>query len=190
MKLKTISTLIIFTILFSSCVVHVSLGGLFGYQNKIVKANPKIFYYLPDSSKYNDVIPSDSTKVVITNGFKIKESLKHYKNTLVYIWSPNCTHNCTSLTILNNLCDSLNINLIIVAEYYDESKMNRNYSLKKPIVGIDTHYYKSKFTSKYLRGFLFDLTSQNIEFQSFLVFKVDEFINHSRTPNDALQFIL
>lgn len=190
MRLKITSTFVIFTILFSSCVVHISLGGLFGYQNKMVKENSKIFYNLPDSSKYNDVILSDSTKVVITNGIKIKESLKQSKNTLVYIWSPNCSNNCTSLSTLNYLCDSLGIDLIIVAEYYDEKKMSRNYSLKKPIVGIDTHYYKSRFTSKYLRNFLFDLTNQNLEFQPFLVFKSDKFIIHCRTLDDALQFIL
>ena len=67
---------------------------------------------------------------------------------------------------MQSTCDLKNIELYIVAEYYDSEKMKIKYNIKRPIIGIDTEYYKTSLTSKYVNRFLNDIDS-NIKWNDF-----------------------
>ncbi len=78
--------------------------------------------------------------------------------------------------MIQEQCNNKNIDLYVVAEYYDCNKMDKAYDLNNNIYAIDVKYYKSNFTSKYVSRFKFDLTLQkNIEHR-FLMFEKGVFI--------------
>jgi hypothetical protein len=73
------------------------------------------------------------------------------------------------------------IELFVVAEYYDTQKMDMLYKISKPLVGIDTEYYGTNLTSKYLNKFIADLIEGELtpseQPHSFLFFERGEFIS-------------
>lgn len=52
---------------------------------------------------------------------------------------------------MQSYCDLKKIDLFIIAEYYDIEQMKVSHNIKKPIFGIDTKYYKTNRTQKYLQ---------------------------------------
>ena len=96
----------------------------------------------------------------VINGKRLRNCLSDEKLTLVYIWGPKCTSSvCIPLNIIQEECNRNNIELHIVAEYYDNRLMQINYDIKRPILGIDIDYYKRNLTSKYLSRFLNELSN-------------------------------
>ncbi|MCE7923271.1 MAG: hypothetical protein DYG98_09450 [Haliscomenobacteraceae bacterium CHB4] len=63
---------------------------------------------------------------------------------------------------MQEYCNKNNVELFIVAEYYDYSNMILNPSIKRPIFGIDCNYYSTNLTKKYMSRFLIDLTGEKI----------------------------
>ena len=43
-------------------------------------------------------------------------------------------------------------------ESYDCEQIAIFFDKKQPVIGIDTRYYKTNFTDRYLKKFMFDLT--------------------------------
>ena len=185
--------LIIFTILLNSCgfiSINGSLQGITSYYDSTIEINPNLITRLNDSISICDIEPSDSIKVVLTNGKEIKKCIAQYDKAIVYIWSPYCSSKyCYSPTLLQYECDKNNIELFIVAEYFDSKKMTVNYSLNKPIFGIDIKYYKSNLTSKYLSKFIFDLTLEEKEVTKDLIyFNNGNYIKSFRDIDDLLKY--
>ena len=127
---------------------------------------------------FNCIDSNLKSKVIIINGLVLKTCIEESKKTsLVYMWSPKCTGKfCPVLDLIQEQCNNKNIDLYVVAEYYDCNKMDKAYDLNNNIYAIDVKYYKSNFTSKYVSRFKFDLTLQkNIEHR-FLMFEKGVFI--------------
>lgn len=119
---------------------------------------------------------SDSTRVYLTNGKELKECMAAFDDAIVFIWQPYCHGQfCYSLNALQERCSEKHIELYIVAEYYDNAKMKMNYTINRPIYGIDTKYYKTNLTSKYLSKFLVELTGTDQMKGNFVRFKKGEF---------------
>ena len=51
------------------------------------------------------------------------------------------------------------------------------YNIEKPIFGIDTKYYKTDLTAKYLSEFIYDLTSKKEIKGNYIYFKDGNFYN-------------
>ncbi|MVO09157.1 hypothetical protein GOQ30_08280 [Flavobacterium sp. TP390] len=68
-----------------------------------------------------------------------------------------------------------NLDLYIVAEYYDVELMDNDYNLNNPIFGIDTEFYKTNLTDKYLKKFIVDLTDQYSFYDRFYLFENGEY---------------
>ena len=66
---------------------------------------------------------------------------------------------CIPLNVIQEICNKKNIQLYIVAEYYDLELMNKEYNISSPILGIDTDYYKTNLTSKYVKNFIKDINA-------------------------------
>jgi hypothetical protein len=142
----------------SSCSIEGTSQGLTSYYKKTRKNNPELFYQ-QSGSGLCEMKHNDSSKIAIINGIQLKNCITKCEKSIVYIWNPKChSRFCYSLDALQRKCDVQGIELFVVAEYYDAEKMKFKYIIERPIFGINTKYYKSNFTSRYLSNFINDLT--------------------------------
>ena len=127
--------------LLTSCKIDGTLQGLFGYY-KTTKSE-KIVDLRYFSANTDCIKPSfDTLTVVVANGKEIKDCLKNYEHSIVYFWSLKCRRPiCYPLNLLQKACLEKEIELFVVASYYDSETMSKNYDLVRPIIGINTGYY-------------------------------------------------
>lgn len=165
-----------------SCKIEGNLKGLFSNYKNTKSLSPNLIVS-SDKTSYCDSTFLDSNLVVLINHSELLECIQRHDNSIVYIWKPNCHGNyCYSPKLIQQKCKEHKITLFLVAEYFDSEKMSFNYHIEKPILGIDTHYYKTNLTSKYLKRFILGLTNQENIHNDFLRFKNGEFI-------ESFQFI-
>lgn len=99
-------------------------------------------------------------RVYVIHAGTLKDCLKSGSKAIVYIWSSRCRSELYySLNLVQERCNAKGIKLFIVAEYYDDELMNFNYNIERPILGVDTEYYRTDFTSRYMSRFLNELAS-------------------------------
>ncbi|HNY45193.1 MAG: hypothetical protein QM212_02740 [Bacteroidota bacterium] len=151
---------LIFISSLTSCSINGSFQGLFSYYKKTKKEGKINFLKFDTNNDYLNSY-SDSTTIVLSNGKEIKKYLKNFEKSIIYIWSPKCKSRfCYSLNLLQEICSQKGIELFVVAEYYDSKYMSKNYKISHLIIGIDTQYYKTNLTSKYLSKFIKDLIDE------------------------------
>ena len=171
----------IFVIL-TSCSIHGSFQGLFGYYHKTKKSGLEMV-----KLREGEVCaPSnDSAKVVIMNGLQLGNCLMSKEKSLIYIWAPNCHgRHCYSLDHLQKLCNNKHVELYVVAEYYDYTKMNSDHYAENKIIGIDTKYYRTNLTEKYLEYFIKDLLNGKDIKGTFYLFDSGKFVEAFMTLDD------
>lgn len=161
-----------FSISLFSCKISGTTQGLFSYYEKTISKNPNLII------DYNDTLLACSkkyslpTQIYISNGIMLEKCINNQEKTIVYIWKPRCKSKiCYPLNIIQQKCDENNIELYIVAEYFDNEMMSKTYQLKNVILGIDTKYYKSNLTAKYKSKFIFDLTKKEYVEENFMFFE-------------------
>lgn len=190
-KIIQILIIIFYLGLLTSCSINGSLQGLFSYYKKTEKEGKIIFLKFNADIDYLKTY-RDSTTIILANGKEIKNYIKKFEQSLIYIWSPKCKSKfCYSLDLLQEICLQKEIELFIVAEYYDSKYMSKNYKILHPIIGIDTRYYKTNLTSKYLSNFIKDLIDEvdNITFKEiynaqFFSFRNGKFENSFESIED------
>lgn len=150
MKYKYIYPLCVLCFLFSSCSINGNFKGLYSYYKKSYKQDKNLFVNSDEIKKLCEL--TNDKKVIIIKGTEIKKCLEKTGKSIVYIWGPICkSKNCYPLSIVQSYCDLKKIDLFIIAEYYDIEQMKVSHNIKKPIFGIDTKYYKTNRTQKYLQ---------------------------------------
>lgn len=161
---------LLFTLSLPSCAIveiNGTFQGLFSYYKKTKDLNPNLFI------NYNDTILksnfySKNNKIVVLTGKNLLSEIKSHKKVLVYNWDPKCRGKfCPDLSLLQRNCKTFGIELYVVAEYYDLGKMEKDYNLKYPILGIDNKHYKSNLTLRYLKLFYNDLTNRKYDKKNF-----------------------
>lgn len=163
-------------ITFSSCSISGNFGGLFSYYKRTNKQSPNLIQKTTEISDFCDVNTNAKATVLMINDIQLKECLNSKEESIIFIWSPNCQGSyCYSLNAIQEKCNLKNIELFVVADYYDYSKMKESYNLAHPILGIDTKYYKTNLTNKYMSKFYLGLTSKEIISGKFLRFHRGEF---------------
>lgn len=164
--------------LLNSCAFKGSFGGLVSCYKKTNKEAPSLIKPLPKEASLCDYNYSDSLKVIKTNALKLKKCLQEEEKAFVYSWNINCSSElCFDLELLQAACHKKGYSLFIVAQYYDTEGMLKNHELQFPIIGIDTKYYKSNFTDKYLKRFKRELTGEKEEFwERLMYFEKGKFI--------------
>ncbi len=172
----------------SSCTINGSLQGLRSYYPESVLTNPDLFIHLKKDGLICRTPPDLKNKVVIASAGNLKDCLQS-DSSIVYIWGAKCKSSvCKSLNESQEMANQAEANLFVVAEYYDAELMNLNYQISYPIMGIDTEYYKSEWTQKYLSRFLTDLTEEraNHDGGRFLVFVNGEMTGRYKSMESAL----
>jgi hypothetical protein len=154
-----------------------SFRGLNSYYKKSFKENPSIYSKLESFQSICEVNKKNAkTNVIIINGKHLNDCIKTTNKALIYRWGSKCKSTiCYPPEIVQSVCNSENIQLFVVAEYYDNEAMMIDYAIDKPIFGIDTKYYKSYLTDKYLARFLNDLNVAKETTNRYLYFENGEF---------------
>lgn len=166
--------------LLSSCKISGNFKGLTSYYEQTMNEKPELFLHTTSVDSLNKNVSNIVNCIFITNGITLKKALFEKEKSVVYIWQPRCNSDiCYPLEIIQNFCNENGYSLYIVAEYYDIRSMDVNYNLERNIIGIDTKYYRTNFTSKYLKLFFEDVLSSK-EYNSltnkYLVFENHKFI--------------
>ncbi len=178
----------IWFLLSTSCQIRGSFKGLTSNREELERTKPNII----ESISYNcESSNNKKSKIYIVNGHDLKFCISDYSKVLIYLWKPNCRSKaCLDLELLQNLCDSINIELFIVAEYFDLHKMNTKYLIERPIFGIDTYFYKTNFTKYYVSKFLTDLTGKKLSYKEslFYLFCGPTFYKEGNQIEDVVQF--
>lgn len=175
---KNLYLLLFLIFLFSSCSVNGGFEGLYSYYSKTKSKNPNLFFKPNNNDSICKIKNNElKYKIIIINGLDLKKCISNNKSSLIYLWSPKCKSKiCYPLEIIQTFCNSKNIDLYIVAEYYNLEQMEVNYSISKPIFGIDVNYYKTSLTKKYTKKFLDDLKSDSNTLNRYFYFKNGSFI--------------
>ena len=148
---------------FSNCSINGTMQGLYSYYSKTLQISPYLIKK-PISSICN-ISQKDTSVIYTTNGIEIKSCIEKINKSLLYLWKPKCTSDiCLSLERVQDYCNENNIELFIVAEYYDYETMKIVHAIKRPIFGIDCEYYKTNLTKKYVSGFMNDLFGEKYNF--------------------------
>ncbi|TVR88780.1 MAG: hypothetical protein EA411_04085 [Saprospirales bacterium] len=125
-----------------------------------MKEHPS-FIQRPDPSLC-ELEPMEPIIVYRIRGGELKDCLKGSAKSVVYFWSPNCSAPvCIPPNFAQEFSSRHGVDLFIVANYYDYSEMAVDFDLERPIFGVDTEYYRTNFTDRYLRRFKADLFDEN-----------------------------
>lgn len=189
--MKYLIVVLIQCLFLTSCQISVKFKGHTSYRREI---EPYIDKMVSDEPFSCSMEYSKNNRLTIINGLMLKECIQSEDAVLVYLWSPLCrSSKCLDLNTLQNICDKNNTTLYIVAEYYDLKKMYKKYRISKPIIGIDTKYYKTNFTSKYLKYFFTDLIENkekvNVKNTRYVYFKSGQHVeNFNQLDESTLLF--
>ena len=170
--MKFIISIAICTILLSSCFIK----GLKNGYKQLSKEEKNLVIF--DSKncivKYNDTIYAYNAK-------NLKECLKNFPKTMIYVWDPNCSSkSCISLYSCQKYCDRNGYELIVLLEYFDIPKQKQYETPKNSLVISDFKFYKSNFTDKAVNELLKGLTERGknddaIKFKRFFFFTYENF---------------
>lgn len=167
--------LLIFLIfLCASCSISIkgSFRGLYSYYKTTKKESPDLLVKADTIQSICDLKQSTPSKVYVINAEQLKKCIGQYDKAAVFIWNINCKGSyCYSPDLLQQYCNDKNIELFIVAKYYDSKPMQFKYNIERPIFGIDIKYYRSSLTSKYLSKFTEELTASKDILGGFMYFE-------------------
>ena len=162
-----------------SC-IKVSFKGLYSYYNVANKEKPTIFFKTNDLNLICSKKKDSNYKVLIINGSSLKQCIKENTKSIIYMWSPNChSKNCIPLQLIQKHCEENNYKLYVVSEYYDSDKMDYEYGLSNSLYAIDTEFYKTDLTTKYLDKFFKDIDLNLVvssTYNRYFYFEKDKFI--------------
>jgi hypothetical protein len=183
-----IFTSLLISFLFTSCAIKVSFKGLYSYYERTKKESPNLLHKVNNPETICNIKTRElNPKILVINGTQLKNCIDKNRKTLIYIWGPKCrSQMCSPPEIAQSTCDINNIELYIVSEYYDSEKMNENYNISRYIFGIDTLYYKTSLTTKYVSLFLLDLgvVLKKDDYNRFLYFENGKFIKSYESVYD------
>lgn len=167
--------------LISSCSINGSFQGLSSYYNKTKKENPNLFIKTKSVDSISGKFSKINDFVFITDGLTLKKCLNNEQKSIVYVWGSKCKSKiCYPLETIQNYCKKNGYSLFIISEYYDTDSMNTKYNLERNILAVDTKYYNTNLTTKYLSLFFKDVDYKLIynEIENrYLYFEKDKFVN-------------
>lgn len=151
-------------LIFTNCSINGSFQGLYSYYNKTNLKAPNLIQ--KPTLPVCNLLQKDTPVVYAVSGIDLKNCLENFEKSLVYIWKPKCSSEvCISPKDLQRLCEAKNVELFIVAEYYDYENMTLNFPIKRPIFGVDCHHYSSHLTKNYISMFLSDLIGKKTQYE-------------------------
>lgn len=170
--------------LLAGCTINGSFQGLRSYYPKSFKEKPELFVHSAGATAFCEDPLHYQNKVAIINASELRSCMTEPIN-IIYLWQPNCTGSaCISLNASQHIADSVGADLFVIAKYYDVEMMDLNHAIRHPILGINTKFYGSDWTDRYLKAFLEDLLRKKTEIGIFILFEQGEFSGRFRRMED------
>jgi hypothetical protein len=171
--------LVLLFLALSSCKISGSFRGLYSYFKKEFKMQPDLYVFPNDGMNYCTETEKYIDKVLVLNGLQLKECIQNNEKSIVYYWKPSCgSEICIPIYAVDQYCQENGIALYVVSEYYHNKIMAKESYANYPIVGIDTEYYRTNLTSKYIPKFYSDLGVENIT-GNFFLFKNSKLVKQA-----------
>ncbi|HMI06076.1 MAG TPA: hypothetical protein VK528_00915 [Flavobacterium sp.] len=165
------------SLILCSCItIKGDFKGLYGYYDKTNKDFPGLLVKPSLETPLCNITKTETPRIIVANGTQIKACLEQYDNSVLFIWSSKC-HGiyCYALNAVQRECKAKGIELFVAAEYYDGESMIQDYNIDRPIFGIDTEYYNTSLTDKYMKAFFWDITGKEERNMKFIQFKNGQF---------------
>lgn len=178
--MKNIVWVMLLFISFSSCKISGSFRGLYSYYNREIDKKPELYVHPDEGVNHCSETEEIKDKVIVLNGLQLKECIQENEKSMVYYWQPSCQSEiCIPIYAVDQYCQENGIALYVFSEYYHNKKMaNESYS-NYPIIGIDTKYYKTNLTNKYIPKFFADLGIENT-IDNFFLFENSKLVRQAR----------
>ncbi len=175
------------SVMLSACLISLdgSMGGLVSRRSTVAKEHPT--FILNEYPPLCELNYSDyEGHILAATGQQLAKCIDASPAALLYLWQPNCkAEACVSLSVAQDFADAHNLDLFVVAEYYDYERTVLAHQVNRPIIGINTQQYKSNKTKKYLKRFYADLGIKQEEMNRFVVFVYGE-ASHFASSLDML----
>lgn len=151
--MKLLSKLILFLLILNSCIIHIVNDNALDTisQENITKIETLSSFETTDTSHIYEI-----------TGLQLKDELRKYDNSLVYIFANNCaSENCISIAAIEQFADrnGLKLFLIMMSYYHVEETL-----IQKPksiLYAINSKAYNLSKSSKYIEAFKKDLGYYN-----------------------------
>lgn len=156
-----------------SCIgISGELKGLYSYQNKTNKLYPGLLVIQQPDAQLCTISKTDIPQIIISNGKQLRECMMRSERAVLYVWQPLCSSEfCYAINVVQRECNKKNIDLYIVAEYYDGPTMNQDYQIERPLFGIDIDFYRSSLCDVYIPKFMNDLIGRSDRDNKFVEFR-------------------
>ena len=148
---KKIALSILTIILVSSC----SIQGLTSDFGKLNENQKSKIILLTSFEKI------ETNYIYKINGVQLKQELKKYPKSIVYIFKNGCTSDlCKPLLIYENYAKKNDFKLFLVMDGYAELNETLEQPISSPLFVINNEYYKSNIRANYSRYFENEITSK------------------------------
>lgn len=170
--------------LFQACVIIHTPGFNSGYNRLSDEEQEQICYI----NSVNEIPCQNDGRIIAITADQLSFLLKKKENVLLYVWSPHCSSSvCVSLKTIQDYCDSVNICLYVLTEYYTDAWVQNKY-LSNPMLSINHFYYGTNYCNLYLRRFFAEIipkdSAQDILFNRFIWFSKGDFVQSYEKVED------
>ncbi|MET0759206.1 MAG: hypothetical protein ABWZ56_02215 [Flavobacterium sp.] len=120
-----------------------------------------------DDSQKSKIVALTNVKEVNTdyiykvNGSQLKQALKVYPKSIVYIFKNGCTSDlCKPLMVYENYANENGYKLFLVMDGFGHLNETLEQPITSPLFAIDNYHYQKKVRATYSRYFENDLTNK------------------------------
>ena len=158
-----------------SCAIVHTPGFNSGYKRLTAEEQHKICFV----SSVDEIPDHNDGRIMAITADQLSVLLKKHENTLLYLWSPHCSSSvCIPLKTIQDFCDSVNLNLYVLTEYYTDALLQNEF-LSRPMLSVNEFYYKTSYCNSYMKRFLSELIPkdqlQSVSHHRFLLFSNEHF---------------
>jgi hypothetical protein len=134
-----------------------NLVGFYSDYEKLSKDDKEKIVFL--DSNYDICDLKKEGKIYAVTGTQLRKCIETKDSVMIYKWVPHCKSEfCYSLSYVQKYCDSNNLLLFVVMDYYASNRMFIEMeNISQPLFSINERYYKKRIRSGYSKRFMRDL---------------------------------
>jgi hypothetical protein len=147
-----------FIILLLASACQIEIRGLVSNSQRAKKEAPEFIQSLDYSTSVGTANYREEQPVRVVQAKDIKACITRQSKILIYQWAPHCKSNgCYLPDVLQTWCTENEVDLYLIAEYYDWAYLLKPYGLEKPILMVDHKYYTTTWINGYFSKFYQEL---------------------------------
>lgn len=182
--MKRVLVFLSLIVLFQACAIIHTPGFNSGYKRLPTDEQGKICFV----SSVDEIPDQNNGKIMAITANQLSVLLARSGNTLLYLWSPHCSSSvCIPLKTIQDFCDSVNLNLYVLTEYYTDAFLQNEF-LSRPMLSVNEFYYKTSYCNSYMKRFLSELIPndqlQSVSHHRFLLFSNEHLVQSYEKAED------